>query len=87
MCVVQWGCRRRLSKKLRTAPSEVNRNFFCTLSIKQPCKESEVFQFSSQKPYRRTVKSVFEVPVFKTDGRHDRFWFAVFVRVGRLAMK
>jgi len=39
-----------------------------------------VFEFSSQNPYQRAVKSVFEVPVFKTDGRHDRFWFGVFVK-------
>ena len=39
-----------------------------------------MFQFSSQKPYQRAVRSVFEVPVFKTDGRHDRFWFGVFVK-------
>jgi hypothetical protein len=57
------------------------------LSIKQPSKESEVFQFSSQNPYQRAVKSLFEVPVFKTDERHDRFWFGVFVRVGCVAMK
>jgi len=46
-----------------------------------------VFQFSSQNPYQRAVKSLFEVPVFKTDGRHDRFWFGVFIRVGCVAMK